>query len=247
MELQGLVWEEPSGLDLREIEKRYLDAERRRVVYVAASRTRDLLVVPRAGSSAPGKIICADLLAGADPALVRELETYRAGEACAWAREAGDPILPARPNADGIDRETAARWVVAATEAARPRFRPAAVSGAASRPRVDDIGDLTEPGDAAGRDGRFGPAFGTAVHQAVVRLLIDATLDPGIVARLVAERFGITDRLNDVTGDVTRALATLAAERIVRPIAADVQLEYPVAGADGTIRWLDPEGRRDGQ
>ena len=55
-----------AGLGLRETEARYLDAERRRVVYVAATRARDLLVVPRAGAVAPGKIICGDLLHGGE-------------------------------------------------------------------------------------------------------------------------------------------------------------------------------------
>ena len=65
--LEGLAWEEPAGLGLRDTEARYLDAERRRVVYVAATRARDLLVLPRAGAVAPGKIICGDLLHGGRP------------------------------------------------------------------------------------------------------------------------------------------------------------------------------------
>jgi ATP-dependent helicase/nuclease subunit A len=43
--LHGLQWEEPAGQDLRKKEKTYLDEERQRVIYVAATRARDLLVV----------------------------------------------------------------------------------------------------------------------------------------------------------------------------------------------------------
>ncbi len=57
--LHGLEWEEPAGLDLRQTEKAYLDAERQRVIYVAATRARDLLVVPRAGPQDPAKLVSA--------------------------------------------------------------------------------------------------------------------------------------------------------------------------------------------
>jgi len=74
MNLDGFEWEEPAGLALRDTERRFLDWERRRVIYVAATRARDLLVVPRAPGAQPDKHVCADLLAGADPRLVREVE-----------------------------------------------------------------------------------------------------------------------------------------------------------------------------
>src|SRR5262249_26009662 len=60
--LHGLKWEEPAGLALRDTEEAYLDAERQRVIYVAATRARDLLVVPKAGPQDPKKFVCSALL-----------------------------------------------------------------------------------------------------------------------------------------------------------------------------------------
>ena len=71
LDLPTLQWEEPSGMGLRDTERRYLDAERERVVYVAATRARDLLVIPRAGALKAGRFICGDLLDQAPPRLVR--------------------------------------------------------------------------------------------------------------------------------------------------------------------------------
>ena len=51
--LDKLTWEEPAGLGIRDAEQKYLDAERRRIAYVAATRARDLLIIPKAGSVAP--------------------------------------------------------------------------------------------------------------------------------------------------------------------------------------------------
>ena len=62
MNLHGLRCEEPGGLGLKETERLYLDAERRRVVYVAATRARDVLIVPRAPAPAAGRYVCCDLL-----------------------------------------------------------------------------------------------------------------------------------------------------------------------------------------
>jgi ATP-dependent helicase/nuclease subunit A len=75
IDLSGLTWEEPAGLGIRETERGYLDAERRRVVYVAATRTRDLLIVPKAGDVPAGRFIYGDLLAAAPAHLIRELAT----------------------------------------------------------------------------------------------------------------------------------------------------------------------------
>lgn len=83
MDLANLTWEEPSGLDLKQTERAFLDAERRRVVYVAATRARDLLIVPEAGNitakaanSSPGKYVCGELLAAVPSELTRGIETY---------------------------------------------------------------------------------------------------------------------------------------------------------------------------
>ncbi len=50
MSLDGLDWEEPEESDLLDREQAYQAAERRRLVYVAATRARDLLVLPLTGA-----------------------------------------------------------------------------------------------------------------------------------------------------------------------------------------------------
>jgi ATP-dependent helicase/nuclease subunit A len=55
IDLEGLKWEEPTALGLAATERQYRDAERRRVVYVAATRARDLLVLPAAAATQPGR------------------------------------------------------------------------------------------------------------------------------------------------------------------------------------------------
>jgi len=72
----------------------YLDAERRRVVYVAATRTRDLLIVPKAGDVPAGRFICGDLLAEAPAHLIRVLGTFIDGRECDWARESATSGRP---------------------------------------------------------------------------------------------------------------------------------------------------------
>jgi ATP-dependent helicase/nuclease subunit A len=85
--LDGLSWEEPAGLGIRGAEQSYLNAERRRVGYVAATRARDLLIVPKAGSVAPGKFICGDLLVDSPEQLIQTMEPYIDGKEPAWARQ----------------------------------------------------------------------------------------------------------------------------------------------------------------
>ncbi len=62
IDLDGFAWEEPAGLAIKQTETQYLKNERRRVVYVAATRARDLFIVPHAGEATAGKHVCGDLL-----------------------------------------------------------------------------------------------------------------------------------------------------------------------------------------
>jgi ATP-dependent helicase/nuclease subunit A len=231
MTLNGLAWEEPAGLALRATERAYLDAERCRVVYVAATRARDLLVVPRAGTVAPGKIICADLLHEADPALMVELEPYREGVGANWASTLGEPAMVPPGDGGPLEREVGVRWKAAATEGARPRFRPASVSGEAdAAPRdgaVEEVGRVA----AKPRVGRFGSLFGSVVHQAIGLLLRDGRLVPEEAVRRATQDTGLQEHLDEAVTDVARALEALRSEGLVRPAGPELRLEYPVAGA----------------
>jgi ATP-dependent exoDNAse (exonuclease V) beta subunit len=231
MNLNGLKWEEPPGLALKETEQAYLDAERRRVVYVAATRARDLLVIPKAGAQDhPEKQVCSALLDGADPALVRELELYRAGIEPAWAHCVPDGAPPDRADGAEIERAVGALWTAAADDAARPRFKPVSVSGEARAIASDGATDVTEPGPQKSHEGRFGSTFGTAVHRAVGLVLRDPRLNPAEAVRLAAPATGLEQHLDDAVSDVERVLGALRSEGCLRSLGNELQIEYPVAG-----------------
>jgi ATP-dependent helicase/nuclease subunit A len=81
------------------------------------------------------------------------------------------------------------------------------------------------------RPSRFGPVFGNVVHEAIGLVLRDHGVSTGEAARRTAERWGLTEHLEEAVGDVTRALDALRAEGLFRRPGPDLQLEYPVAGA----------------
>jgi len=262
MGLHGLKWEEPPGRDLAKTEKAYLDAERRRVIYVAATRARDLLVVPRAGDVPAGKkFVCGDLLGEAPAGLVRVLATYRHGHGCDWAN-----ALPAHAGAAGADSATleaeiAARWQDAAAESARPRWSPAAVTdvahaGSRRVPEVAARDAARAPGarDAAAAAPTLAPApVADPVVDAVVgSSTLSAEPDAGAVAQARAGksregRFGSTfgstvhhalallvQRLAHDTRDaVTRAAARFGLVERLEEAVADVERALTALRGEG--------------
>ena len=230
MHLNGLHWEEPPDLGLKKTEQAYLDAERRRVVYVAATRARDLLVVPKAGAPDPDKLVCGALITGADPALVRELDIYHAGAEPAWARSVQSPAQPDRAGGARIEREVGERWAAAAAEAARPRFRPASVSGEAHAEPRGEGPDAGESAPRKPREGRFGSVFGETVHRAIGLVLRDPMLAAEEAVRRAVGWTGLAEHLDEAPADVSRAVDALRAEGLLRPLGPDLRIEYPVAG-----------------
>ncbi len=246
MNLKDLAWEEPPGLGLRATERQYLEAERRRVVYVAATRARDLLVVPCAGSVAAGRMICGDLLDGADRALVRSLDLYRPGSGAPWLTTPAP--RPARAEAAALEHAGGERWAGACAEAARPRFAPAAVSDTAHRLLERDS---AEPVARKARPGRFGDVFGSTVHLAIGAVLREPTIGVSVAVERAARLTGLTKHVDEARTDVQRAISALRAEGLADRIGPALQLEYPVAGAweggrlmSGYIDLLAATGRQ---
>jgi ATP-dependent helicase/nuclease subunit A len=250
MDLAGLTWEEPAGLGIRKTELDYQRAERERVAYVAATRARDLLIVPKAGELKPGRFVCSDLLAEAPTHLVKELEPYVDGHEPAWATQNKPPIVQVPKDGASIEQATDAWWTPASAESARPRFRPASVSGETQSTPVDDTQEEADPALAKPREGRFGPVFGTSVHHAIGLILRDSALTPEEAARRAAQRFGLQDYLAECIADITRALESLRTEGLARPLGPDLQVEYPVAAAwdDGQLLggYIDLVSATDG-
>jgi ATP-dependent helicase/nuclease subunit A len=196
------------------------EAERKRLVYVAATRARDVLIVPRAGEPKP-RWICGTLLAGGDatPAISAP-PIHSPGAHAAWFDEAAPPA-PGTP--DVADEPDGLReWGGRARRAMRARGRPAAFTDAArARP-------------FRGQRGRHGPLFGETVHLAIgaaVRIEMDAAA----AVRWAAERTRLADHLlGAATEDVERAVRTLDALGVSRG-GTTWRLEYPIAG-------IDPDG-----
>jgi ATP-dependent helicase/nuclease subunit A len=122
-------------------------------------------------------------------------------------------------------------WTTAATDAARPRFTPVSVSEEADAVPRQEPAEATLPAVPKSRAGRFGPLFGTVVHEAIGLVLGDPELAAPTAVRRVAERSGLADHLEEAAADVTRALDALRAEGLVRRPGPELQLEYPVSGA----------------
>jgi ATP-dependent helicase/nuclease subunit A len=235
MSLDGLAWEEPAGVELTQTEREYQRAERRRVIYVAATRARDLLVIPKTGVPKLGKMVCADLLGGGEAESVRVLETYVSGVGAGWGRQVSTPERRISGDATAAFTEIADRWEAAARESARPRFKPVAVSEA--RATLTEREPVEEPARRKPREGRFGHVFGSAVHQAIGLLLHDPAIGPAEAVRRAAALVGLTEHLDEAVADVGRAWQALQAEGLARRPGPDLQLEYPVAapGPDGTL------------
>ena len=247
--LDGLAWEEPEDGNVAGREKRYLDAERLRLVYVAATRARDLLVLPVAGAPNPAWIT-GRLVTGAPAERMETLEPYAVGAEPAWATEIPPPNARLPGDASVLAGEVQAAWSVASREAARPRFAPVAVTAEAHA--------MAEPSERPGETGqprperrsRFGRLFGETVHLAIGLALRDPALAPAAAVARTAAAVGLTERLAEAAEDVARALAALGKAGLRRAPGSDLQLEYPVALAtDGKIvqGYLDLVGVRDGR
>ncbi|MBI4564838.1 MAG: UvrD-helicase domain-containing protein [Planctomycetes bacterium] len=230
LDLAGLTWEEPTGLDLRQSERLYLDAERRRVVYVAATRARDLLVVPKAGDVPPGRFVCGDLLADGPAQLTRTLEAYVESAEPAWEREVSPPVRRAPGDTADLEQRVADRWGRASREAARPHFRPASVSKEARTVQTSESDEALDETPPKQREGRYGGVFGSAVHHAIGLVIRDGNITVQEAVRRAAGRFGLTEHLEEAAADVARAVDALRAAGLARSPSADLQLEYPIAG-----------------
>ena len=230
-----------SGQDFKEREEKYRDSERLRVVYVATTRARDLLVLPLAGDNfggtleADGRYITGRLVKGAPPATLRVLDTYDEAAGASWAKAL--PLVDDRRLVTDEKAEAALRlrWSEAAAEAAAPRFQPRGVSHVAHE-LVPNHEDETESPVAArpvlrreGVRGRFGPVFGETVHQAIGHAVGGLAVKEAV--RRAASQTGLSEHLADAERDVERALAALKGAGLLPAAGVEVRLEYPIAGA----------------
>lgn len=226
MKTNDVVWEEPQGEERIEQERRYAEAERRRLVYVAATRARDLLIIPKpAWPQDPDKYVHARLLANADAAWVYTAEPFVDGCEASWA----SPRAPLPPLTDTLDIELLAAWSTARDQAQRPRHAPHSVTGLAEASPALRIGDtdLDAGPPRRSRPGRFGPVFGDAVHRAIGLVLIRG-LSAHHAVEAAARIVALAEHFDEAIADVERAIAALRTAGLLGGNRA-IRLEYPVA------------------
>jgi ATP-dependent helicase/nuclease subunit A len=228
IDLDGLAWEEPAGLGLRERERKYRDAERKRLVFVAATRARDLLAVPR-GGLADTKWITGALAAPNTPIEVRVFDEWREDRPPpAWAAAPAPEPPPPSDGRDGAELAHAitSRWEEAALAAAAPRARPIGVT-TATHVEDDAIARPRHGADAA----RFGDLVHRALAAAIGAHAVDAAsyvraaalIDPDLPPVLVT----------DAVADTARALAAIRASLAGAELACEVPIAGAGAGASG--------------
>ncbi|MCW5802248.1 MAG: UvrD-helicase domain-containing protein [Deltaproteobacteria bacterium] len=213
LRLDHLRWAEPPELALSDAERALRTLERRRLVYVAATRARDLLVVPKAGAP-DARWIFGSLLRRTDSATVRETARHTRESHAPWFDEAA-PLEPSPPQISERDVELAASWEAAAASACADVLRPVPFASGARQALI-------------GKHGRFGSRFGETVHLAI-GLVLQRTIPVEDAVHIAAARTGLTTHRRDACDDVRRALATLAQLGV-----ESIELEYPIAAASPT-------------
>jgi ATP-dependent exoDNAse (exonuclease V) beta subunit len=215
MRLDLLSWEEPAGLEIARRERQMREAERKRLVYVAATRARDVLVIPRAGKP-DDRWICGKLLGATRSPTVIEQAVHAPQHHADWF-DAAAPAAPVPPSeVTQRDVELARTWTERATEASQRRLFPRAFTHAAS-PRL-----------LWGKKGRFGTVFGETVHLAIGLALQAGKLAQDAVRSAVA-RTALTAHVPQAIEDVVRALAALQSLGVSHREGV-YRLEYPIAG-----------------
>jgi ATP-dependent exoDNAse (exonuclease V) beta subunit len=236
-----LTWEEPRGGGMLEREQRYANAERQRLVYVAATRARDLLIVPKPSWEQDGEtFIHARLLDEARPEWVHQVATYVAGKGASWSKR---PPKTATAIEDVNDEVIVAAWAPALAVARTPHHQPTSITAIAKAPapslRVEDT-DIEIKPLRLKRIGRFGSIFGDTVHQAI-GLVLTRELSARAAVERAAMASGLTEFHDEAAADVLRAVDTLRQEGLVDGDRV-VRIEYPIVSAqDGmsTSGYID--------
>lgn len=201
--------------DLKEAETAHLKAEEGRLLYVAATRARDHLLVSLYHPAKQERVKARRLLeAGADKE-APEHELLDSPARPAGGAFAGVTVsLQGAPQPDGF--EARRQDLIAASR--RHRYTSAtALKQTRAEEWKEENPDETEPWAR----GRAGTHLGRAVHAAIQSLPLDATLSQiEAVARAQAVAEAIPHREREVAELVRRALASEAAERARRALRA---------------------------
>jgi len=201
--VRGVQAHHPADHDPADDERARLNEERKRLYYVAATRARDLLIVPL--TPEPWR-------PAANAELMKEIESHAVD---AVVPELA-PVDPVRAVAAEVDLT---EWKSALAASKKPIAVPIAVTALA-----DDAVDRT----AKHEKGRHGPEFGTVVHAAIDALLGGSTKSAAELIKAAAASIGLKHHLPEAEADVSRAL-----EAVKKLAAREMQTEVPIAMREG--------------
>ena len=229
--LGSVAVEYPRGGNLMEREKQFGEQECRRKYYVAATRARDLLVLPLPLTKSRTLQYATAVLGGsAEGGHVRRFETFRSAAVPAWAATSSPPRSEAvRSDVDLQDRVDAVRSSFAQVieSMTQPIAAPLAVTAAAAR--AIESGETATASELAQKvaGARFGAVFGITVHRAL-ELLLSGTIGAVEAAvRLAVAESALSADIGDAEADVRRAVETLQREGATAN--AEIATEYPIA------------------
>jgi ATP-dependent exoDNAse (exonuclease V) beta subunit len=200
-----------------EDEKEYANAERLRMLYVAATRARDHLLVPCVVPRGEAKFLLEDLLCGVprDQTLVEEVD---AEDLVAPGRQAEKAV---RPKAAEITAAVHERdlWAAARDELMERAERERDIENASSRERAQGPLAAEVSTFAAALVLGEGPPIpaGDAVHMVMERITPPGAQDLDAIAEDVCLEGGIAEQLDDV---VAMCRHCLKADSVHRAFAA---------------------------
>lgn len=231
LNLGSVAIEQPTGASVLEREKQFGEQERRRLYYVAATRARDLLVLPEPLTKSQRlQYATGELARGTELPQLERFEEFSLGHLPSWAHHIsppppsgviGDPALTDRL------RRIHAEFAHACAAAAVPHAIPTAVT-AEARATTEDESGVEADRLRKTAAGRFGPVFGAAVHRAIEFWLSGSTDTLAAATARAADIVGLTDHRPQAHTDVERAVAALRRLGVTHT-GPTVATEYPLA------------------
>jgi ATP-dependent helicase/nuclease subunit A len=156
---------------------------------------------------------------------VVSIDPYIESRLPVWAQR--NALAPDAPLVDGarLDAEVTAWWGAVSSEAARPRFSPASITGEAN----EELGRW--------RTGRFGDRFGTTVHLAIATVIRGPAIAPAEAVARAVRRTRLNEYRDYAIADVGRAIDAVRAAGLGGEVGVTCEVEYPIAAAQsgGTL------------
>ncbi|MBZ5537503.1 MAG: UvrD-helicase domain-containing protein [Acidobacteriia bacterium] len=235
----------PPGSTAFDQEKSYAAEERKRLYYVAATRARDMLILPLPDNprGVPGTSQLAENL----PAGLLHMERmYSRALLPAWAeRISPAPSFREIATTEEFDlaiEQSRKKWGEALKASSRPIAEPLAVTMAihemALVPEDEDrLSDRADTQRGKNQEGRFGSEFGQLVHEVLAAVVSGSKASVKQLVQAAAAQIPGCNHLDEAVGDVERAISSLRNAGILGN-GFQMESEYPVVKADGKGRLL---------